>query len=550
MNRKYIYCDLSAQVIEVRDLSEAIAGKKAEAFSLALMLYEEYEGLHPIVVGSANLNTGLTGANLFSIVFHSPVANAVRYTYSNVSFGLSLALAGYDAIVITGHARKLSYLEVYPDGRVELKLCEQMRDSSPMRFYSVVGNSARSDVLAIGRTGEKKVLMSTLYYNGDMDVGCHGLGAVFGEANLKALAVTASGEREKDTKLDDECARRIKKTELLRRMKLYGNAYMLAYGNDYGFLPIDNYSLRTDPRVVFLTGKVAYEKKVCFADTCRGCRINCNSRSGDGVLLPRFEEIMALGLNLGFFNMEHIKLLVEAVREAGLNAVETGALLAYLKTLENPEYPLPSLHDAPVEEFVRVIGLIGEPHTVGEALAAGLKAFPEAIQMSDGTAVLCDLRGANIQSVFLSLSERSFCFPDLFYGLSYHGNPRSLAGLALYCELLTHKALNFSIPPELLCAMYFNRKYKLYLLRFRAGVKFMIRRLGLKQLTFLNESINRYRSLAGEEVRIPEYFIKNPGSNKDDRTVPYNALMFYYHYAKSKLESVLPESETSSALSR
>lgn len=548
MNKKFIYCDLSSQVIEIKEIAPELEERKAEAFSLALGLYKEYKDLSPIVISGANLNTRLKGSNVFSIVFFSPVTKSVRYVYSNVSFGLALSLLGFDAIVIVGHSRKLTYLEVSTE-QPELKLCEQLRDSSPMRFSQIVSNLATNEVLSIGRTGEKRVLLSSLFYNGEMDIGSYGLGAVFGESNLKGVIVRSPQQVLSSEKSDLEYDKKIKKTHVLRQMSIYGNNYMLHYGNKYGFLPLDNYCYRIDPRVMYLTGKIAYVKRMKFANTCLGCKINCNARDENGVLLPRFEEVMSLGLNLGFFSIDHIKLLTEAVREEGLCAVETGALLSYLKTLKKVDYTLPDLYNAPVEEFVRVIHLIGDHRVLGERLGQGLLAFPQAIQMADGSAVLCDLRGVNLQAVFLSIGEKALCFPDLMFGLSYHGSVKSQGALAFYCQLLTHVSLISSIPPELLTCLAFGKKYKRLLLRTTWGVNHYIKKLDKAMLKALSDNISLYRELNGEPMAIPEYFIKNPKSNKDDKTVPYNALMFYYDWARSKLLSFLSDKDHNSARS-
>lgn len=534
MVKKYIYCDLSSQVMEIKEIDASDS-----PFVTALTLYKEYEELKPIVISGVK-QKHIAGANLFSIIFSSPVTESVRYTSSNTSFGLSLTNAGFDGIVLVGHARKLSYLEI-DNGEVKLNLCEQLRSSSPYSFSQIVSNLNSYDVLAIGEAGEKKVALASLYYNGEVDLGYLGLGAVFGEANLKGVVLKANTEVAVDEKLEKKCEKAFHTSIKLRHLKLYGNRYFLQYGYRFGFLPLSNYKYRRDPRVLFLTGRVHNDdKRVKLGNTCAGCRINCCERTESNVLLPRATEIMALGLNLGFFDLEKVLALTVAAREEGLSCVELGSLLAYLRTVSTSDYKLPNLKDASVEEMVRVIHLIGEKRGIGESCSLGLKAFPDAIQMSDGTAILCDLRGAELQSVFYSLGEQILCFPDLFYGLSYGENSKSKGSLAYYTELLAHLSLSSSIPPEVVGALIFKRFPIRYLARTRFGVRILIKCLGKERLKELNESITLYRELAGPLATIPEHFIKDPISNMDDdKTVAYNAIMFNYDVEVSRIRQLL-----------
>ncbi len=540
MVKKYIYCDLSSQVMEIREIDTADT-----PFVFALSLYKLYQDEKPLVISGSKCDVPLAGNNLFSIIFFSPVAQAVRYTCSNASFGRSLTCSGFDAVVFIGHSRKLSYLEI-ENSEVRLKVCEQLRDSSPFVFSQIVSNLKNNDVLSIGQAGERRVLLSSVYYNGEMDMGCAGLGAVFGEANLKGLVIKTAEEKIDNEKLAKKAEKKFNSSIKMRHLKLYGNNYMLQYGFRFGFLPLYNYQYRKDPRVLFLTGRVNNGKRTKLANTCAGCKINCNARSEDGTLLPSAQEIMALGLNLGFFNMESISRIVNAIREEGLSCVETGALLSYLRTVDSLDYTMPDVKNATIDE---IIHLIGSKRSIGEKLGLGLKAFPDAIQMGDGTAVLCDLRGAELQAIFYSLAEKPLCYQDLFYGLSYYGNDKNKGALAYYSQLLNHLALSESVPPEHIGAIAFKSFFKRLFVRTSLVIKFYIRKLGKERLLSLVKSINLYRELAGDYVSIPEYFIKNPNSNMDDKTVAYNSIMFGYQVAKAKTESFLFSKDQSSARS-
>lgn len=548
MNRKYIYCDLSSQVIEIKEIKEEnLINDKG--LGLAFSLYEEYKTLFPIVITKSNIDTKISGANIFNIAFFSPVSKAVRYLFSNTSFGRSLALNGYEAIVLTGHSRRLTYLEINgPD--CELMQCEQMRDSSALKFSKVVSVNQVNDVIAIGRAGEKRALISSVFFNGELDIGANGIGAVFGEANLKAVVVKNEDVDVSAYSSSLDMDKKIKSSIKLRHLKLYGNSYMLEYGNRFGFLPLYYYSNRTDPRIIYLSGKIPHANRLREAKTCSTCRVSCYSRTEDGVLLPRFEDIMALGLNLGFFNIENIHRLVTAVREEGLNAVETGAVLSYIKTLDKVDYTIPCLKGAKVEEFERIIHLIGERRGVGDKLSSSLEVFPQAIKLSDNSAVLCDLRGAELQAGFLALKERPLCFPDLLYGLSHKvKNPKSRGALLLYSQLIAHLSFNSSIPPEILSALMFKNFFKRQLIKYRFFTRYYINRIGKELLGMLMKEIEKYEELSGPVLQCPEYFMNNPKSNKDANTLSFNSMMFYYNSERVRLSKILSESVKSSALS-
>ena len=332
---------MSVLVIHLgREETERKEAGNLRGLELAISLYREYENQQPVIITAPSERAlRFQGSAFFSFVFRSPITGRMVASSSGLAPGYSLYRLGYEAVVITGRARKMQVLSINADGA----------EMSP------------ADALK-------------------------GLTALEAEKEARKN-MTDSGLAEK------RAMRHQERSRIAKALKKEGGGRYIDSALRLGWLPVRYYSDRFDPRAFFLDGRAAADAYGVFPDSCQECAFSCGRRTRDNAILPSWQECIMLGSNLGIFSLENVRKLSDAVREEGLGAADTGALLAYLGSHPSTDYAIPLLRDRSVDEYVRLVHLIGENRGLSDKLSQGLRAFPDAIATSDHLPILTDLRG-------------------------------------------------------------------------------------------------------------------------------------------------------------
>jgi aldehyde:ferredoxin oxidoreductase len=141
--------------------------------------------------------TGAISGNRWFIAGKSPLLYPDQFGLGNVggSMATKIKAAGFDGIIITGQAKKPSYLHIQ-DGKVDIEDavglwgCDIPDTLRRLRLK----HGEHAQVVCIGPAGENKVRLAIAM--GDNGAcGGSGFGAVMGSKNLKAVVVEGSGGR-------------------------------------------------------------------------------------------------------------------------------------------------------------------------------------------------------------------------------------------------------------------------------------------------------------------------------------------------------------------
>jgi len=106
-------------------------------------------------------------------------------------FGPDLKRAGYDAVIITGKAPKLSYLWL-DDEKVEIRNAEHLKNATVNETDHKIREELGDFYIrtsAIGEAGEKLCRFAAIINDEFRAIGRSGMGGVMGSKNLKAVAV-------------------------------------------------------------------------------------------------------------------------------------------------------------------------------------------------------------------------------------------------------------------------------------------------------------------------------------------------------------------------
>lgn len=545
-NKRLLLVNLTENTTEWNGIKESTLKKYPSGLSLSLALYKEYQEYNPIVfTAGESVYSSLLSTSLCSVVFKSSQTNKVTYGQSNISFASVLNSLKVSSIVIIGRARKLSYIDIREDG-VSIQQCEQFRESNYNHFSSVISKGDNDSVIAIGEAGEKGVVFATAYSDNYIEIASGGVGAVMGTSNLKGLVASSEQVAPSPSKsIVKKLSKSLTSSKLIKKLQTEGSPTIIDNGNKFGWLPVKYFSSRRDPRAEYADGKECSRHYQTYLDPCNNCFISCRRCNRDNKSLAGYEEIMSLGLMNGFFDIDKIQLMKDACLDKGLECASIGEFLAYIATLDHPDYTFPQLKGASVDEFVRIINLIGSKKGLGENLAKGFALFPEAL-LCQNKPVLFDLRGSDAQAVFYAFREEIPAYADLFLGITKNFKPEMSAIFALYLRIYSHALSLIGVPPMLATPLFFEKKAKTKYIN-KLHVELMCKSfniLGLKGKDIIKyglESVLLFDELAQSDKTIPEYFVITPDEGEDKHTVPYTQLMFNYNQEMSKLVKTLLE---------
>ncbi len=173
-------------------------------------------------------------------------------------FGAALKFAGYDGLVITGKAERLSVLVVEDaaagnSGRQAVtvlpapelmgmpadRTLEAAREMADRALLASSGPAVEREInlkkvraMAIGPAGENLVPLATVFADGDASCG-GGMGAVMGSKNLKAVAVVPRGPAEHSGRSSFAAGDRERLKRIEKEIRGYGRGNVKVWGLDF-----------------------------------------------------------------------------------------------------------------------------------------------------------------------------------------------------------------------------------------------------------------------------------------------------------------------------
>lgn len=517
-----------------------LPSRNKSGLALAIELYKEFGENAIVIAAPTERSVRYMGSSNFNVVFHSPISNSIEFGYSNLPPGFSLFRLGYEALIIKGRSTKLSYISLY-SATSSILPCEYLRGKSAEAFDEVATNNMTDTTLATGRAADNGVKFASLICKGRA-LSCDGLGYVFAQMNLKGIVLQGFDRKDNLAKGKDAIrfTRTIEKSKLARRIRKNGANCFIDDALRLGWIPVDNNTRRFDPRAYFLNGESFASIYGNYPDSCQECFLACGRRQKDNKRLPSWQECIALGSNLGFYDPASVLSLVSAANEEGLDVSHLGALLSYVSRLKKEDLEVLLVSNHSVDEYVRLIHSIGESRGVGAIFREGLKSFPDALQTSKGEAVCYDLRGCFPEALAVSLGL------DIVLPASMMLPKKSLSAkcsaiMAFYEICYTLALLCYGFAPVVTACMTWDRIPSLFfsspfLLRLYARHYSVY---GFRSRELLKTGLEVMGDLGLEFNSIPSIFEMSPNSSKDATTVPLVRLQSLFLSEKAKAEMTL-----------
>jgi len=349
---KIAFVDLTHGKVVIKDLPRDwitmfIGGEGFGAKILWDMLPPKLNPLSPMNILA--FTTGpLTGtmapaSGRTSIVFKSPLSGTFGASNVGGYFAPKLKLAGFDVLIVTGRAKKPTYLWVH-DGTIEIRDAAHVwgLDVEETTSKLLKETHEKASVACIGPAGENLVLYASVMVDKGRAAGRGGVGAVMGSKNLKAVVAYGEGE----IKVHDEKRFREFVEKALKEIKAeaftsqllskYGTPAFTKAINDVGILPTLNWQ-RTTFEAISEVDHEAYHKKLEVKPwPCYRCPIACGrytkiptgkyaSEEGHG---PEYEAIAAFGTKCGVSDIYSIAMANYLCNRLGLDVISTGQVIA------------------------------------------------------------------------------------------------------------------------------------------------------------------------------------------------------------------------------
>jgi aldehyde:ferredoxin oxidoreductase len=406
--RRVLTVDLSKRthtVTERPELFEAALG----GAGVAIRLLEEYcpEGAdplgpeNPIVFAVGPLVGFYPLASKTVAMFKSPHTGNLGESHAGGRSAVSIRLAGYGAIVITGKSPSPTYLVIDGDGVA-------FRDASALwglRSSYTVGSvlreresgSGHRSILRIGPAGERQVSYACVITETYRHFGRLGLGAVFGSKRLKGIVIAGNRRLVAADPIAyrrqyDAIFQSATNSPAMRKYHELGTPMNVRPLNELGALPVRNLQAAQFEGAESISGEALAERYLGRRLACSHCPVACIHLAALRTPNPEepyfcktsmlgydYEPIYALGSLLGFEEPEGMLRLMDEVEIQGLDAMSTGVVLAW--ATEALERGLISVDDldgvalrwGDAEEYARALRrIVSQPTDLYRALSQGV----------------------------------------------------------------------------------------------------------------------------------------------------------------------------------
>ncbi|MEM2107748.1 MAG: aldehyde ferredoxin oxidoreductase family protein [Candidatus Bathyarchaeia archaeon] len=422
---KILRVDLTTGKISTEPLSEELAKNYIGGIGLGIRLLMDNSkpGTDPFspdnpliyVTGPLSGTMGPTAGNGYAVVSKSPATGGVGEAKAHGFFGAELKRAGYDAVIITGKADKLSYLWI-DDDKVELRNAEHLRGKSPYQTDVAIKEELGDyyiRVSAIGEAGEKLSRIACIINDEFRAIGRTGLGAVMGSKNLKAVAVRGThdvnvanleGFKEFVKMIHERM-----KGPATKKYKTLGTPENVLVLNSLSALATRNFTNSRFEGAEKVSGEYLnehYVKKIVGCATC-GMRCDHIAAVSEGpykgaISRLEFECLWSMGPLCGIDRLDAIIEAMKIVNEYGMDGISIGVVVAFAMdcyehgVLTKEQTEGIDLRFGNAEALIAVIHKIGKREGwLGNTLAEGVARAAEIIG-GDAYKYACHIKGLEL----------------------------------------------------------------------------------------------------------------------------------------------------------
>ncbi len=420
----------------------------------------------------------LTGLNLpattkFQCATRSPETGNYLCSNSSGELGPYLKRSGYDGLIIEGRAEKPLYLAI-DENNGEFKNAGHIMDLKTSETIETITREWEQSKLAImvaGPAAFNGVRFANIMVD-DRSFGRGGAGAVMASKNLKAIAVSGSGnipvaDPTKVKELNKNAAREARKTR--KGHNLYGTNQYTEIMNELGCYSVRNFTTSVFEGIDtiskdYVTEHYKKKSKACFhcpVACAQFCSVDENGYFKGLSSDPEYETIGTIGALCGVSDFKAIIAGNYYCDEYGIDTMSAGNMIAY--AMECFEKGIFDTGDTGGIELrfgdglamVEMIKQIGEKKGFGAILGFGFRGLAE--KYPETVPYMMHVKWMP----FAAYDPRGFYGMGLAYGTSSRGACHNVGGWTIRDELLKKTYDRFALEGkgELVKKLQDNRAY-------------------------------------------------------------------------------------------
>jgi aldehyde:ferredoxin oxidoreductase len=443
---KILRVNLTTGKVSTEPLSEKLAKDYIGGIGLGIKLLmdnskpgtDPFDPDNPIIylTGPLSGTLGPTGGNSYAVVSKSPATGGVANAEAHGFFGPDLKRAGYDAVIITGKAPKLSYLWI-DDDKVEIRNAEHLQYKTVNETDHMIREELDDfyiRVSAIGEAGERLCRFAAIINDEFRAIGRAGMGAIMGSKNLKAVA--ARGTHDVNVADMDGFREFIKmiyermKGPATKKYKTLGTPQNVLVLNSLYALATRNFTNSQFEGAQKVSGEWLNEHYVKKIVGCATCGMRCDHIA----VVPEgpykgatsrleFECLWSMGPLCGIDRLDAIIEAMRITNEYGMDGISTGVVVAFAMdcyehgVITKEQTDGIDLSFGNAEALIAIIHKIGKREGwLGNALAEGSARAAEIIG-GDAPKYACHIKGLELPGYDL----RTLKTAALGFSVSFRG---------------------------------------------------------------------------------------------------------------------------------
>jgi aldehyde:ferredoxin oxidoreductase len=212
-NGTMLIVDLEKGETATEDLELEMMEKCLGGAALNLDLYQKYADRDPVVLGTGLFTATFVPASCLGIAtFKCPLNQGMSHVPLTWQTGVELKLTGFDFVVILGKSEKPVRLWLH-DGLADIEDSSDVWGKDTWETVDTLRQTYGDDlvqIVSVGKAGENKLPIAQVSENYWGSKDKTSLGVVFGEKNLKAIALRGLGALEVAEGFYDQCAELMK----------------------------------------------------------------------------------------------------------------------------------------------------------------------------------------------------------------------------------------------------------------------------------------------------------------------------------------------------
>ncbi|MBA7604042.1 hypothetical protein ES703_11160 [subsurface metagenome] len=407
---KILYVDLSSGETSVATFDEGFARKYLGGVGLAARIIYERVTKNTNPLGPGNVLVFATGpyqaANIASsgrcsVAAKSPLTGYWGEGNGGGNIGPEFKRAGFDAVVITGRAKRPVYLWIN-DGKAEVRDGSKfwgLETAEAVDALKVAVGDAKAAVSSIGPAGENLVKYACIVNDKHGFFGRCGLGAVMGSKNLKALVVRGTlkppiADPDKLKDVYQDILKRAKEADFTKANAKNGQAMAIVPREENALLPMKNWAQDNWTEGAAKIGTPRFTEELqTKAWACPYCIMGChrritNPKYKSETAGPEYETLAMIGSNLLIEDLGALVKANDLCNRYGMDTIELGGVLGW--AFECYENGLITKEDTDGielkwgsgEALVEMTEKIAKREGIGNLLAEGLRACVDRIPAS------------------------------------------------------------------------------------------------------------------------------------------------------------------------